>query len=431
MGANDHTENFRRRVENHLPQEIPSDLAWDNMSSSLFSGIAQERKRRRRRRFFFWFSGSALIAIGISLLLWPPSNPIKEELVNKETISSTLDLAPKESHPSGNMPIESLPIAVAPKESRPSEIVKIYTKEPTDQTLTEEGRETPIQEDVDTFKGRGEKNILNSLFIPFISLPVEIPQPVLPKRMERSAPPPFNPYTRQIELLVYGGVNGFSSTYSPIPTLEEFPNLERQNKTGWQFGALVQKPLSATFRISAGLEVERLRYQLGLESEIPTVLFRPGTIDSIFINTRTGDSSFVFTDSIPGRRRLILENTFSTYSVKVPLSISRRFSFNRFLLDIRGGASFTLYSRNKGLLEDKETLLGEALFLPEQGLSLSLLGGALLSYPIREDLHLVGLVGIEKGIAEWGNNESSSFAQRPLVYHFNLGITKLLPQKTK
>lgn len=425
---------FRKRVENYLPQDLPAELSWEEMSMPLLQGLAQEKKRRRRRRFFAWFLPSFVCFIGVSLFLLWPKNPETISTHENTEITSTLpegsltSIQPDSSSqsistkPNPNTEIHSDAIPSLSNAPRALPSAPAVKKQAAVTPSTEQRPES----------GTGLSQNLTFLSAPPVSLIPEIPKPLpsdyalfLPQKLPLSPRP-------QSAILFYGGVNRFSSSFLPFEEGDIISQTQRPDRMGFQTGVAVQHPLSPTLFLTTGLELERLRYEVGLEREENVRLFRPGTIDTLFINSRTGDSTFVFTDSIPGIRSLLLRNTFSTYSIKIPVLLSHRFYLQKVSLDLQGGISVGLFQRNRGLdNEQVQRLLGESDLLSEQGMTLALNGGFQVMYPLAKDLQIVGIAGIEKGVMEWNSSPQSTYTQRPILYQLKLGITKLLPQKTK
>ena len=425
---------FRKRLESFLPQDLPSELSWEQMSAPLLQGLAQEKKRRRRRRFIVWFLPSLICSVGVSLfLLWPKNSEMisthgKKEIPSALPESSITSIQPDSSSQSistnsnPHTRIHSDTISSLFHTSRALQSAPAVQKQAAAALSTEQRPDS----------GVGLSQTLSFLSATPVSLIPEIPKPLpsdyvlfLPQKLPLSPRP-------QSAILLYGGVNRFSSSFLPFEEGEIISQTQRANRMGFQTGVAFQQALSSSLLLSTGLELERLRYEVGMEKEENVLLFRPGTIDTLFINSRTGDSSFVFTDSIPGIRSLLLRNTFSTYSIKIPVALSHRFYLQALSLDLQGGISVGLFQRNRGLNNEQvQRLLGETDILSEQGLTFSLQGALQVMYPLTKDLQIVGIAGIEKGVAEWNASSQSTYTQRPILYQLKLGITKLLPQKTK
>ena len=425
---------FRKRVENFLPQDLPSELSWEQMSAPLLQGLAQEKKRRRRRRFIVWFLPSLVCSIGISLfLLWPKNSEMNSTLKNTEITSALNEDVNTALTPDSSNQIISTPST--PKtgitSDAPSSLFDPPRALPSAPAVQKQAA-TALSTEQMLDSGTGISQTLSFLSTPPVSLIPEIPKPLpndyvlfLPHKLPLSPRP-------QSAILLYGGVNRFSSSSLPFEEGAIISQPQRPDRMGFQMGIAFQQPLSSSLLLSTGLELERLRYEVGMEKEENVLLFRPGTIDTLFINSRTGDSTFVFTDSIPGIRSLLLRNTFSTYSIKIPVALSHRFYLQALSLDLQGGISVGLFQRNRGLdNEQVQRLLGDTDILPEQGVTFALQGALQVMYPLTKDLQIVGIAGIEKGIAEWNASPQATYAQRPILYQVKLGITKLFPQKTK
>lgn len=427
---------FRQRVENYLPEDFPGELSWEQMSTPLLQGLAQERKRRRRRRFIAWFLPTMVSAIGVSLLLWgypgPHSNLIQAE---EELVSLSSEDPLTISHP------DSADRAKTPKDPQEKDKgikspVSLGDNSPVVKRSTSTIQiQTPLIPSENQLRGsRGEERVLAPLSrAPFpLSLTPKIPKPLsselvffFPQKLPLSPRP-------SSALLVYGGINRFNSSFLPFEEGESITSNQRPDRMGTQVGIALQYPLSSSLLLTAGLELERLRFQVGFEKEESVQLFRPGTIDTLFINSRTGDSTFVFTDSIPGIRSLLLRNTFSSYTIKIPLALSHRLYLQKFSVDLQGGVSVGLFQRNRGLdNEQVQQLVGDTRLLSEQGVSIGLNGALQVMYPLTKNLQIVGIAGMEKGVGEWNPTPQSTYTQRPILYQLKLGITKLFPPKTK
>ncbi|MEM6634153.1 MAG: hypothetical protein AAF694_31035 [Bacteroidota bacterium] len=419
---------FRKKFEAYLPQDVPSDLSWEQIAEPLLQGLAQEKKRRKRKRFFgIFFSIALLCIVGSLFLLWPAKSQEENSTYKDKELTSAVALEPTAQVMQDTAHANSNPISTSVDSSH-LKTAKVDIPPMGAQQII-----SPYQVRLRTSPGDSLAKPLISLgtgtlqehyFEGSYPLVSEIVKPTWERKYPFSRTLQPSPIKHPLQFTLYGGINKGGAMNHVLTQGSDIPQIQEDALLGWQIGALIQYPLTSTIRITTGIEVERLRYQFELEKEEETLLFRPETVDTIFVNGFTGDSTFVLTDSVPGIRSLILRHSYSSYAWKVPIWGSYHMSFEKLKLDIHGGVSLTFLQRFKGIPNAQiDRFIGESEQLIQEGMHLGLQGAIQFSYPLTGDLYLVGMTGMEKGVAEWG----SSGTRRPVIYSMKIGVSKLLP----
>ena len=422
MKNSTHTDGeFRKKLEDYLPKEIPSELSWEHNSEPLLAGLAQAQKRKRRRRFaglFFLFGTLSLIISFV--IFWPSPQRLEDNSTQSPPFLDTQAIAGVRD--SSHEVLRNFPFVEHNIDTRKKALVhssQFYEQaKDTDVNLVDLSEKDQIPLTNPPSFGEGGVQAFSQKT--FYSLSPKIPKPVWKDTLTsypRLEPPSGK---AQVQLILYGGINGLSMNSISLEGIPDLSPVEAHSLPAWQLGALVQVPVAKDFFLTSGVEFERLRYEIELEKEENALLFRPETVDTIFINSLSGDSTLVFTDSIPGIRTLLLRNSYSTYVAKIPIWAGYRFQFKKGRLDLHGGLALTVFRRTEGIPNAQvDRLVGDSRQWVQKGVALSLQGAIQYAYPLGGRMHLVGIAGIEKGVAGWEEPIGS--------YSLKLGLSKAIP----
>ncbi len=124
--------------------------------------------------------------------------------------------------------------------------------------------------------------------------------------------------------------------------------------------------------ITGGVAYRQLVYRENLDEERAVRLFRPGTIDTVFVGELTGNETYAFTDTIPGRRETRFQYHNRRNIVTLPLLIGWQTgpenSASDWNLRLRAGLEFTFWEQSSGRtinrngrIVDLKTQVGQGL----------------------------------------------------------------------
>ena len=130
-------------------------------------------------------------------------------------------------------------------------------------------------------------------------------------------------------------------TKLPNTTIDPLTGLAASLRIGY---VLPQRP----YTFWAGVEMEELVQRERLQEAFPIQLYHPNTVDTIFRNTITGEEFTSTTDSIPGIRRVNIQQHSTFRSWSMPILLGRTWSAAGWQLEGKAGVDFNLSSWHSG-----------------------------------------------------------------------------------
>lgn len=346
------------KLGRHKASEIPAGLSWEQMGPK----IRAELKPKKRRRLLFWWwipiGLSAMLAIGYFSLFggttelgyFPvPGQSVGENSaiaetvtditekmsVAKETgtISSTDDPKVKGGI---NVPVAS-PDPTAIKASVPTK---------SQAALTPSG----LSNEVEDGKAVSASETLNNLIKLNLLNQIEALSPQAVVSLNSTAPYPEVPEMPVVSSpwIVEGGM-GFAFNLNPDVYGTKLPNTIIDPLTGLAASlrigyAFPKRP----YTLWAGIEMEELVQRERLQEVSSIQVFQPNTVDTIFRNTISGEVFTTTTDSVPGIRRVNIQQHSTFRSWSVPVLLGRTWSAGGWQLEGKAGVDFNLSSWRSG-----------------------------------------------------------------------------------
>jgi hypothetical protein len=130
-------------------------------------------------------------------------------------------------------------------------------------------------------------------------------------------------------------------TKLPNTTIDPLTGLTACLRIGYE---LPQRP----YTLWAGIEMEELVQREQLQEASTAQLYQPNTVDTIFRNTITGEAFTTTTDSVPGIRRVNVQQHSTFRSWSVPMLLGRTWSAAGWQLEGKAGVDFNLSSWHSG-----------------------------------------------------------------------------------
>ncbi|MEL7120425.1 MAG: hypothetical protein AAFO07_13325 [Bacteroidota bacterium] len=158
-------------------------------------------------------------------------------------------------------------------------------------------------------------------------------------------------------------------------------------------------------------------------------LYRPNTVDTIFVNRTTGDSTFVFRDSINGIRTTIARFYNNHQSFNLPLLLGYSFDQNKLGFEVFTGPNLKLLRTTSGLTATNNPefiQLERTDEVYKTGLTLDWTLEGQINYRLSDRFSLNLNGGLEKSLSNWIKSEEFRFAKRPLIFDLNVGISFIL-----
>ncbi|MGB3547760.1 MAG: outer membrane beta-barrel protein [Saprospiraceae bacterium] len=358
------------RLAGH-PSPVPPGLNWDHMGAPIRAGL----RRERRRRLMLWFASGGL---GLLLLL----------------VGTYHYPAADRSLPAVNAPIASvqpvqygLPDAgvdlgiTTLREERitePDFSDKLSLDQPTVASLSSDRRvlspanSNPGDDRPETFVipvapiatvGAGQNAVpsIITLYPEFLPLDVSL----FPKLNTPAVQQTPTPGPRGINFSLSGGAN-LTEVDAPESLTDFTP------RPGYYADLRVTKRFGPPWSVPGGSAYRQLRYRENLEEDRAVRLFRPGTVDTVFVGELTGNETYAFTDTIPGRRETRFQYHNRRNIVTLPLLIGWQTGPENSAADwnlrLRAGLEFTFWEQSSGRtinrngrIVDLKTQVGQGL----------------------------------------------------------------------
>lgn len=346
------------KLGRHKATEIPAELSWEQMVPK----IRAELKPKKRRRLLFWWrlpiGLSAILAIGYFSLFGGTTElgyfPVPGQSVGTTpAIAETTAEAPEEvpvakemeaTAPTGdpkakggiNVPVAS-PNPTVIKASVPTKPQAALTPSGLSNEV-EDGKAVSANE---TLSNLIKLDLLNQIeALPpqaVVSLDSTTPYPEVPEMQVVSSP-----WIVEAGMGVAFNLNpDIYGTKLPNTTIDPLTGLAASLRIGY---ALPQRP----YTLWAGVEMEELVQRERLQEASPIQVFQPNTVDTIFRNTITGAVFTTTTDSVPGIRRVNIQQHSTFRSWSVPVMFGRTWSAAGWQLEGKAGLGFNLSSWRTG-----------------------------------------------------------------------------------
>ena len=447
---------------NHPSSDIPDELYWENIGPDILVAVNHRKRKRRIVLFLFW-GVAGIIALSVSLITFPVSTSDEDETSNQlekrsDQISiqnvltqPKVDIASASStSPRGDLPHllgrstkadqeagESLTAnVVQPKSQEIRNIIHLKpVKKPKNSSresktgIVPEIQTLPKDQQIkrsSTHYSRLNHSVVSRInHSSFTLIPLETT-----KEQIRFASPRFqveqnlmvDPTRSSWWLDVYGGINGFSSSYQSTNQQSVAPNHE-SNLAGWTAGLRITRAKHQLIHFGFGIELNQLNYRFSNESFEETNFYRPNTIDTIIIQPFGLDSTFITRDSVPGIRYIQAQNFNSHKFLEVPVFVGIHRSWKNFDLVLQTGVSLQVFRSSKGRTATYFPVLinlAEDEFYQSK-VGVSLFGEVQCALKIKSKFHLVFGLEAEKNTSNWLKN-NIGLKQRPLIYHTRLGV---------
>ena len=229
-----------------------------------------------------------------------------------------------------------------------------------------------------------------------ISLPDSIILLNLPPQIEGESAP-----IRLWSLGLIGGINTFGHAYQWNRSQDQAPNNAETELIGWSAGMRVQRSIGQNWSLGSGIELERLRYRFDYDETALGSLYRPNTIDTIFINIWSGDSTFAYTDSVDGTINRKIRHYNHHYTLNLPIILGYQFKMNPINLRLQAGFNFSFLRQTKGksTLGDQKIIALENEGYFRNNFGLGVLTEGQVEYPFSDQWTIVGNLAFRKNLS--------------------------------
>ncbi len=338
--------------------EIPAGLSWEQMGPNIRAGL--EQKKRRRLLFWWWLPVGllAMLTIGYFSLFGGTTElgyfPVPGQSVGgNSAIAETAAEVPEE------MPVAKDMGTLSPMNNpkvKADTNIPVASPGRTEIKATEPSKSQaasttsgPSNEIKDSGVASTEK-IRNNLSEPELLSQIEVLPPQAVISLDSTTPYPEvrkiqaarHPWIVEAGMGVTFNLNpDIYSAKLPNTTIDPLSGLAASLRIGY---ALPQRP----YILWAGIEMEELVQRERLQEAFPIQLYQPNTVDTIFRNTITGEEFTSTTDSIPGIRRVNIQQHSTFRSWSIPVLLGRTWSAAGWQLEGKAGVDFNLSSWHSG-----------------------------------------------------------------------------------
>ena len=261
------------------------------------------------------------------------------------------------------------------------------------------------------------------------SIYVEIPTLVVPIANIIPIASIFEPEdffnTSKWSISLSGGINFFNPNYTSTPIGAD-PTSFEEELIGGSASLRINRSLASGLTLSSGIEMDRLRYLFKLDETYQVNLYRPDTPDTLFINRSRGDTSFIFTDTIPGTRSILARQYSSHIRIAIPLLLGYQVQSPKWTHTLRAGPQFQFYRNTKGftILEEESLINIREQRTKDFGISLGIQAEYESAYEIASDWMILTQVGMQKSVGEWTYEQAQGLRNKPLMMYGRIGIGK-------
>ena len=437
-------------VGEYFSGKVPQELNWNHLGHSILEEVDKRRKKNKRLLPFWWLGGMAILLflfyqynhpanIELQSLPIPQLGQINtdQNLMLPDDLSTGSISIPrnKTTTEADNLLIPPVPGKhwFNPKSPRIFSTQKMPSLvKAVDTTIKNENLhllpigDFPFQAlralsleskpSMELFQSQEEFPFLAKLDIPLESdSKLDLGQSLL-KPLRKIHP--------KWRLELSGGTNilDFNPSRSTGDGLN--PVSKDHSLLGKQFSIRLKRSLYPNWNVSTGLGYQQLRFRSRYYREEHVSLYRPNTIDTIFISALTGERAFSYTDSIPGIRTRNFQHFNQHELIQIPILVGYTLAHKKMSLGLNTGLNFTLLHTPKGRVlytSMEATELSEpALFA--KNLKFSLLIEAQLNYRFIRNTDLFIRFGYESHQRSWTNAPYVHLQQPKLVYS-DLGIS--------
>lgn len=346
------------KLGRHKATDIPAELSWEQMGPK----IRAELEPKKQRRLLWWWLpiglSATLLAIGYFSLFGGTTElgyfPVPGQSVGENTaVAETAMEVPEEINgaketdfafsPDGPKAKDG-PSVLVPSSNPTERIASAPSSSKAAPTPTHPLNEFKESQTVSADEAQGKLvglDLLNQ---------IEVLSPQTVASLNPTNPYPEVPEIRNIsrpwivEVGVGSAVNLNPDVYSAKltgTTIDPLTGLAASLRIGY---SLPQRP----YTLWAGIEMEELVQRERLQEAFPIQLYQPNTVDTIFRNTITGEVFTTTTDSVPGIRRVNIQQLSTFRSWSVPLLLGRSWSAAGWRLEGKAGVDVNLSSWYSG-----------------------------------------------------------------------------------
>lgn len=337
----------------HKAKDIPADLSWEQLGPN----ITAELESRKRRRLFWWW-----LSMGLSVLLAIAGFNYMSKVPNLGDfpipgIAETTNSAVVERSGQGASDKASVQLAQEKPKAKSGEIdsheASKYTEtEKAEVSLAATNTAIQKNETIITQKHSTElsgKPLIKRIVLPEIDMIEKLaPKPV--KRLDRAdvIEGPLKTLPSNHSWIVETGL-GFTFNLNPDTYSGQLPNSIIDPLTGIALSLRLGYSLqNRPYTIWTGVDMEELVQRERLEETSATLLYQPNTVDTIFRNSITGNTFTTTTDSVPGIRRVAIQQHSIFRSWSAPVLLGRTWAASGWQLEGRAGVDVNLSTWRSG-----------------------------------------------------------------------------------
>ncbi|MEM9933277.1 MAG: hypothetical protein AAF824_06685 [Bacteroidota bacterium] len=412
---------FKEGLQDYHPKEIPSWLSWEENAEAIQAALPNPNSKKRRP---FWLFLCLLLMgfVGLGSVYLLTSKRSSQEKANTPEVNehpSSLSL-PSTVESSKDQPIEdeateeNISLGSSPLSSPPV----LLTLLPDDRVGEKSASISPSSP-VETTNFIPTLQPL-SVEAPFLLAPTGNIIPVKPWHTSIDLP-----NTQYWSLHLSGGATIFQPNYV-LSSPEQDPASFEEELIGWSAALRMSRVLKSRLSLSTGVEIQRLRYLFKLDESFQVNLFRPNTPDTILINRTRRDTSIIFTDTIPGTRRILARQYNSHFRIAIPLLIGYQLTTPKWTQTLRAGPQFQLYRNSQGytIIEEEGMVNIGKREAEEVGIILGLQAEYESGIEIAADWMILTQIGIQKSLGKWAYETEAGLSQKPLILYGRIGIGK-------
>ena len=442
MESSDKRGGLKDKIGEYPASNIPPALGWEQLSAGILAGVAERRRRKRAALWLWWSAG----AVGVMVAgWWFMPHPVG---------LGAFPVGLASSAGLGNSNVDSRCISVPVFKNTTSSSIKFdnqnfthfknyisNNQEPTTKSnrnsLTTATQVTMLASALPTLPpatAAPEKMIeslsleeFNSTELVLISLPA-LPLAVLekiPNEDSLSLPKPVQPSPRaHWHVEIAGSTNYFNPNYRSVAPDARTPAPYEKPLLGWQTSVRLQRSFNKNWHLAFGLQWQELRYRTHFNQREMVNLYRPGTIDTIFVNQFTGEETYVYRDSVPGVRTRRFQHYNRHTAWQAPIVVGYSIDANRWGLALQVGVNLQLYQRSQGktLLDMNESLDLAIGDFYDYAFRHSYLVETQLLYRFNANVRIFTRLGWEQYSQNWLQSRTGAI-QRPLVWYMGTGLS--------
>jgi len=408
MSYQDEFDNIKNKLDRATRQPFDERLAWNQMGPQIQARL--ERKRRRRALIWWWLQSGLVLLMLLVCIGERKHRNISETRVLPPIASLWFEAVPNADHSTFSFVPKPLPI-----ESNLSSM----------KTIAASPKNWPGWNPTPLLPGLSPK--IQWTTIPYSRLEFGA-TPLLPSRNDLLGLPPYpwspiglrapkpNETSGDWYISMGGGLNVFSennpgqfpeSTETPLPGWETNLRLQHRRPVGWTW--------------QVGLAYRELRYRSNWEGTSNVQLYRPNTIDTVFINARTGDRTFTYRDSIPGTRTRIFQQYNSHRNLSLMLLGGYTWSNERVGVQIQTGPEVQLWRQASGKTVVAPNDIRDLNTIYHQEPILALRLETQFNYGFNDRWQILLRSAWSKSITNWSVQELD-LDRRPSVWSLQIGL---------